>query len=156
MLDLREDAGFYVWKAVARHAAASCADASKVVLVLVDVASPPVATAVLQVIGFNHHLKERVIPADAPGIAPLFVPLGDIAIFWIEIAIAVFEERHQPFRRNACGHTIAVTGPDWWRGVHGGRREQKLHECRRNSQLALPGTLSGGFHFSGPWHWVCG
>ena len=150
MLDLREYAGFYVGKAVARHAAASCADTGKVVLVLVDVASPPVATAILQVIGFNHHLKERVIPANAPSIAPLLVPLGDISVLWIEIGIAVFEERHQPFRRNACGHTIAVTGPDWWRGVHGGRGEQKLHECGRNSQLALLGIVGGGDHISGP------
>ena len=46
MLDLRVHAGFYIGETLTRSATSRCAYAGKVVLLLVHITAPPVATAI--------------------------------------------------------------------------------------------------------------
>ena len=135
MLDLRVHAGLHVGKAVSSDAAAGRADASKVILLFVHVAAPSIAAAVLEIIGLEQHLEERVVPADAPGVAPVLIPAGDVAVARVEAGIAVFEKRHQLVGRYASGHRVCRAGSD--RGCRVGGRgdsEARQHHGRTDAK----------------------
>ena len=129
MLDLGKDAGRDILVAIARHAAARGADAGEIVLLRVDVTPAPTAGPIGQMVGLDDHLKECVVPADAPGFAMRLVPAGDVTETRIKLRVALAQERHQPFRRYAGGHPILTAGSDWRRGGnHGWCRHRQNSE----------------------------
>jgi hypothetical protein len=133
MLHVCAHAGLDVLEALAVRAAAGGPEAGKIVLLRLHVAG------VAQRAGFQDHLIEGHIPADAELLAKAHVLRGNAVVARIEPGVAQLQEGHQPAGRDALRHRISGPRHDLRQlGRCGCRRDAGEEDERPNSSKHDP------------------